>query len=255
MITLGIDPSLGGLGWCVHDGSVAGTGRVIAKGRLSTPASRIFYWRYMYLRDGVLAILDEYPVIQAVGVESPPFGESFSEGLFGLFLYVNEAVMRRFKDVVYFDPLRVKLLAKMDAEVRQGVMDKGDMIDVARQDTGVMQWNNDEADAYIIARSAARFWDLHAGSIQASDLTPAEEQVFRSVHVFSRGKHAGKTVQQGIIFKEGDRFYRFSLLKPEDLEIQISLKPSKGGKPCRKPSIPPVPPKPSRPPRKLVPDP
>lgn len=228
MITLGIDPSLSGFGWCVHNGGVSGKGRVIAKGRINTPASRIFYWRYMYLRDAVLAVIDEYPSIQAVGVESPPFGESFSEGLFGLFLYCNEAVMLRRRDVVYFDPLRVKLLAKMDPSVRQGTMDKGDMIDAARQDTGVRRWNNDEADAYIIARSAARFWDLHAGNIEPGDLTPAEEHVFRSVHTFSRGRSAGKTVERGILFKEGDRFYRFSALEPEDLRIEISLKPSKG---------------------------
>lgn len=223
MITLGIDPSLTGFGWCVHNGSVAGTGRVIAKGTLKTPATSIFYWRYMFLREGVLRVLDEYPETQAVGVESPPFGEAYSEGLFGLFLYVNEAVMSRRKDVVYFDPLRLKLMAKMDPAVRQGTMDKGDMVDAARQDTGLKRWNHNEADAYLIARSAARFWDLHAGRITPSELTPAEERVFRSVHVFSKGKKAGTTDKRGILYKEGDRFYQFSALAPEDLKIEIHL--------------------------------
>lgn len=229
MITLGIDPSLTGCGWCVHNGSVSGTGRVIAKGTVRTPASRIFYWRYMFLRAVILRVLDEYPAIQAVGVESPPFGEGYSEGLFGLFLYVNEAVLLRRKDVVYFDPLRVKLLAKMDAEVRRGVMDKGDMVDIARQDTGVERWTHDEADAYVVARSAARFWELHAGTITSSELTPAEDQVFRSVHVFSQGPKAGTTKGKGILYKEGDRFYRFSALMPEDIAIEeIQLSHSKG---------------------------
>jgi hypothetical protein len=228
LITLGIDPSLRGFGWCVHNGSVSGEGRVVAKGTFSTPATRIFYWRYMFLREAVYKVLDEFPVIEAVGVESPPFGEGYSEGLFGLFLYVNEAIMCRLKDVVYFDPLRLKLLAKMDPQVRQGTMDKGDMIDAARQDTGESRWTHDEADAYIVARSAARFWDLHAGRIAGSDLTPAEEQVFRSVHVFSKGKRAGTTRKQGILFKEGDRFYQFSALKAEDLVTEVHLKLPKG---------------------------
>jgi Holliday junction resolvasome RuvABC endonuclease subunit len=228
VITLGIDPSLSGLGWCVHNSSVAGSGRVIAKGRFTTPASRVFYWRYMYLREAVRVVLQAHPEVQAVGVESPPIGETFSMGLFGLFLYVNEAVMVERRDVVYFDPLRVKLLAKMDPNVRQGTMDKSDMVDIARQDTGVKRWNNDEADAYIIARSTARFFDLHAGRITAAELTAAEEQVFRSVHVFSRGKHAGKTEERGILFKEGERFYRFSALKSEELEIEINPHPRKG---------------------------
>jgi hypothetical protein len=183
----------------------------------------------MFLRDGVHAVLTKYPEVQAVGVESPPFGESFSEGLFGLFLYVNEAVMLHRKDVVYFDPLRVKLLTKMDPGVRQGTMDKGDMVDAAQQDTGLRRWNHNEADAYLIARSAARFWDLHAGVISPAQLTPAEEQVFRSVHVFSKGKKAGTTDKRGVLYKEGDRFYQFSALAPEDVQIpEIDLRPSKG---------------------------
>lgn len=230
MISLGVDPSLTGFGWCVHDGSVAGTGRVIDKGTLKTPASRIFYWRYVFLRQSLLKILDEFPQIQAVGVESPPFGEGYSEGLFGLFLYVNEALMCRRKDVVYFDPLRLKLLAKMDSRVRRGTMDKRDMVDAAKQDTGWPCWNHNEADAYIIARSAARFWDLHAGRIDPSELTPAEEQVFRSVHVFSKGKKAGTTDKRGILYKEGDRFYQFSALAPEDVEVQIDLVRQKGSR-------------------------
>lgn len=228
MITLGIDPSLTGFGWCVHNASVSGKGRVLAKGTLKTPASRIFYWRYMYLREAVAKLLDRYAEVEAVGVESPPFGEGYSEGLFGLFLYVNEAILCHRKNVVYFDPLRLKLLAKMDPAVRQGTMDKGDMVDAARQDTGIPKWNHNEADAYIIARSAARFWELHAGVIAPDELTPAEEQVFRSVHVFSRGPKAGITDKRGILFKEGDRFYQFSALTPEDLTIEINISPSKG---------------------------
>lgn len=221
MITLGIDPSLSGLGWCVHNGSVAGKGRVIAKGRFGTPTTRNIYWRYMFLRDAVGRILDEFHEVEAVGVESPPFGEQASEALYGLFLYVNEAIMLRRKNVVYFDPMRVKLLAKMDPAVRRGTMDKRDMVDAAKQDTGIARWNNDEADAYIIARSAARFWDLHAGRIAEDELTPAEDSTFRSVHTFVKGRKAGRTIGTGILFKEGDRFYQFSDLGPGELQIDI----------------------------------
>ena len=223
MIVLGIDPSLTGLGWCIHNGSVAGRGRVIAKGVFSTPNTRVFYWRYMYLREAIRKVLESYPAIEAVGVESPPFGESYSEGLFGLFLYVNETIMLARKDVVYFDPLRVKLLAKMDPSIRRGVMDKSDMIDIARQDTGVFEWRHDEADAYVVARSAARFWDLYAGRITAETLTPSEDQVFRGIHTFVKGARAGKTVKKGVLFKEGDRFYCFSQLSPDELKIEIDF--------------------------------
>lgn len=221
MIVLGLDPSLTGFGWCIHNGSVAGRGRVIAKGQFKTPSTQNIYQRYRYLRDTVGQLLDEYPEIEAVGVESPPFGEGWSEGLYGLFLYVNEAVMLRRKDVVYFDPLRVKLMAKMDPNVRKGSMDKGDMVDASKQDTGIKKWNHNEADAYIIARSAARFWDRYYDRITDRELTPSEIQVFLNIHTFTRGKKAGKTIGTGILFKEGDRFYRFSQLKVEDLIIEV----------------------------------
>lgn len=219
MVTLGLDPSLSGFGWCVHNGGVAGPGRVIAKGYINTPTTRVLYWRFMYLRHVVLQLLALFPEIEAVGMESTTFGEQRSETLYGLFLYVNEALLLHRMDVVYFDPLRVKLLAKMDPSVRKGTMDKSDMVDAARQDTGISGWNHNEADAYIIARSAARFWDLHAGRITMSELTPSEQHVFTLIHTYSRGEKAGRTQKKGILFKEGDRFYQFSTLDPSELEL------------------------------------
>lgn len=123
MITLGIDPSLTGFGWCVHNSSVIGPARVIARGVVNTAAADIFVSRYVYLRTQLIHLISSYPEIQAVGVESPPFGESFSEGLYALFVYVNEALYLLRKDVVYFDPLTVKLLAKMDPSVIQVSME------------------------------------------------------------------------------------------------------------------------------------
>lgn len=223
MIALGMDPSLTGFGWCVHDSSVTGPARVVAKGQFNTPSSRVIYWRYLYLRESLNQLLDAFPQIEAVGMESTTFGESYSEGLYGLYLYVNEVLMLRRKDVVYFDPQRVKLLAKMDPKVRRGTMDKSDMVDAARQDTQIRGWNHNEADAYIIARSAARFWDLYHERLSLEDLTPAEIQIFMATHTFTKGKKAGRTLKKGILFKEGDRFYRFSQLDPNEVSLDFVL--------------------------------
>ena len=103
-----------GFGWCVHDSDAVGPRRVIARGCFVTTPKQIFIARYMYLRDQVHALLLKYPHVRVLGVESPPFGEQWSEGLYGLFLYVNEAVFRCRRDVVYFDPVTVKMLAKGD---------------------------------------------------------------------------------------------------------------------------------------------
>jgi Holliday junction resolvasome RuvABC endonuclease subunit len=212
MIALGLDPSLRGFGWCIYDSSASGPSRVVAKGRWKTSPKEIWVARYVRLREQIGCLLDRHPEITAVGVESPPFGEQFSEGLYALFVFVNEAVWSRRRDVVHFDPGSVKMLAKQDPKLRKGKMFKSDMIEAAKEDTGVARWNADEADAYHIARAAARFWSLLRGEIALKDLTPSEFQAFAREHTFTRGKRAGQTVSTGAVFKENQRFFRFSSL-------------------------------------------
>lgn len=212
MISLGLDPSLRGFGWCIHDSSAFGANRVMAKGRWKTTPKEIWVERYVRLRGEISSLLDRHSEIEAVGVESPPFGEQFSEGLYALFVFVNEAVWSRRRDVVHFDPGTVKMLAKQDPKQRKGKMFKSDMIEAAKQDTGIARWNADEADAYHIARYAARFWALLRGEISLEDLTPSEYQAFAREHTFLRGKRAGQTVSTGAVFKENQRFFRFSSL-------------------------------------------
>lgn len=187
---------------------------MIDKGHFVTSPRAIFVQRYIELRESVAKVLDTYPGIQAVGVESPPFGEQYSEGLYGLFLMVNEAIYTHRKDVVYFDPGSLKMLAKEDPTVRKGKMFKSDMVAAAKADTGIKgKFNHNEADAYHIARFAARFFEFLAGTIVEGDLTPSEHRAFARVHTFTRGKRKGETVRSGAAFKEGQRFFRFSEIK------------------------------------------
>lgn len=220
MITLGVDPSLTGFGWCIHRSDVVGPRRVVDKGVVKTGAQELFVTRYAFLRASLVRLVCLYPEIEAIGVESPVFGAQWSPGAYALFVYVNEALYLCRKDVVYFDPLTLKMLTKMDPTIRKGTMDKGDMVEAAKADTTIKKWDHNEADGYLIARSAARFWDLEAGLITQDELTPAEQRSFARVHTFERGDKAGKTVKGGLLFKEGDRFFKFSKIEktPEDQE-------------------------------------
>ena len=213
-----------GFGWCVHDPDATHRSRVVKKGRWKTSPKDIFLRRYLFLRDCIGSVLDEFPEIQIVGVESPPFGEAWSEGLYGLFLYVNEAVYLRRRDVVHFDPLSLKLLAKEDPSVRQGKMFKADMVAMAKADTGISRWNADEADAYHIAQFAARFLLVLDGHIDEDVLSPSERHVFLRQKVITRGGKTaiiksktsaveGRTVGLGTLFRENDRFFRFSKVR------------------------------------------
>lgn len=214
MISAGFDPSLTGFGWCIHNSEASGPARVVAKGVFSTSPRAIFVQRYIELRESVGRVLDQFPGVEAVGVESPPFGEQYSEGLYGLFVMVNEAIYTRRKDVVYFDPASLKMLTKEDPSVRKGKMFKTDMVEAAKADTGIKgKFNHNEADAYHIGRFAARFFGFVQGAIGEADLTPAEYRAFAKVHTFARGNRKGETVRMGAAFKEGQRFFRFSEIK------------------------------------------
>lgn len=200
-----------GFGWCIHDSEADGPGRVVQRGRWATPAKMIFVRRYMEFREWVGHKLHEHPEIEAVGVESPVYGEQWSPGLYALFVYVNEVVYKHRKDVVYFDPGTVKMLAKLDPKVRKGKMFKTDMVNAAKADTGIKgRFNHNEADAYHVARFAARFFLRLRDRITDADLTPSEQHSFSKIHKFTKGKRAGLEIFSGAIFKENARFFLFS---------------------------------------------
>lgn len=226
MISLGLDPSLTGFGWLVINPTVLGPERVIDSGVVNTESKQIFVSRYLDLKAVVVYLLDKYPEITSVGVESPPFGEQFSEGLYALFVSINEACYLSRKDVVHFDPTTVKMLVRMDPSVRRGTIDKSDVIEAVKAETGIKKWNHNAADAYIIARSAAHFYHLLLGLSTPEELTPAEYRAYCRVHTFAKGVNAGKTVKQGILFKENSRFYRFSQIPQtsEDEELRQWLR-------------------------------
>lgn len=165
------------------------------------------------MRESVRSVIHEFPQIEAAGVESPDFNDLWSEGMYGLFLYVNEALLLERKDVVFFAPTVVKMLTKMDPSVRRGTMDKQDMITAARVDTGIKKWKHDEADAYHVARHAARFWDRYFDRITDEELTPSELHSFTRIHVFKRGLRAGRVERRGLVYREDDRFFRYSKLE------------------------------------------
>jgi len=70
--------------------------------------------------------------------------------------------------------------------------------------------NHNEADAYLNARLSARFWQFHTGVLAEDDLTPVERKYFLEVKRYTRGKKAGKEVQKGVVYREDERFFRWS---------------------------------------------
>jgi hypothetical protein len=114
------------------------------------------------------------------------------------------------KDVVLFDPATLKYLAREDPK-RKGAMGKLDMqrkVQVDTMDVNVI--DNNEADAYLVAKYAARMFRLVNGSLKPEDLTETEKRVFllREKTVKRMGQKVRKRISHA--FRENSRFFRFS---------------------------------------------
>lgn len=226
MRVLGLDPSLTAFGWALHDTTATGPARCEAHGRYNTSSKMLFVDRYVFMRETLRQLIQRLNP-DRVGIESPFFGGSYSEGMYGLFLYSNEALKLERRDVVYFSPGQIKAHARESIKRPAGWdMMKPDMVEAAKADTGIKKpFNHNEADAYLCARLAGRFWGYLSGIVKDTDLTSVEKRLFSEVHVYQRGKHAGQTERKGLIYREEDRFFRWSQL-PESHSVIPGVIPS-----------------------------
>lgn len=212
---LGLDPSLRNFGWVLLDSA----GSFLDKGMMSTTPKMMFLDRYIYLREGlgeiVRKIKADYPSeTLRVGIESPIFNDLYSEGMYGLFLYSNEALMTERVDTVYLSPNQVKAHAHSHLGRPKGwKMQKADMVEAARSATkgqGATRWNHHQADAYWVGRTALRFWEVVEDKVDISQLSPLERRHFTDLEKYVRGKKAGSVKRKGLIHKEDDRWFRWS---------------------------------------------
>jgi len=209
---LGLDPSLTNFGWAVHDTTpaVGERSRCEDRGRFQTSTKTLFIDRYTDLRERLRGLVrDKQP--DRVGLEFPVFNNLWSEGMYGLFLYTCEALRLEGQDVVFWSPLQVKAHARESLGRPKGwQMAKADMVDAAKVDAGGGRWNHNEADAYLVARLAARFWLLHDDSLRERDLTPVERKYFLAIKRYVRGKKEGRVERKGVMYREDERFFIWS---------------------------------------------
>lgn len=215
MRVLGLDPSLTNFGWALHDSDATlGTPqRCIRRGRFQTSSKTMYIGRYMDLRSRLSSLVGELKP-DRIGLEFPVFNDLYSEGMYGLFLFVSESLYSLKQDVVFWSPMQVKAHAR-EAIRRPGKwkMMKPDMVEAAKFDTGGGMWNHNEADAYLVAKLAARFWLLQAEYIQPIELTPEEAKFFTEIKTPKKGIHAGQEQKKGVLYREDSRFFLWS--KPE----------------------------------------
>ena len=218
MKVLGLDPSLTNFGWAIIDTEKASgqKDRCVAKGLFKTPAKMEFIDRYMLQRKRLIDLIETHKP-DYVGIEFPVFNNLWSEGMYGLFLFCCEGLKQTNSDVVFWSPLQVKAHARELIDRPKGwVMDKQDMCEAAKLDAGFSRINHNEADAYLVARLASRFWQLYAKEINEQGLTKVEKKYFLKVHTFKKGRKAGRTVRSGVMYREDERFFLWSQQKGDN---------------------------------------
>lgn len=213
MLVLGLDPSLTNYGWALHESGGSDRFRCVERGRFRTRGDQFcdVVSRYLYLRDELSALLARCGTTR-VGIEDPIFGEQQTPAMYALFILSCEALKGARSDVVFLSPPQVKTLSReILGRPKSWKMEKTEMIEAARKDTGGRGvWDHNEADAYLIARVAARFWSLLDEQLQESELTPEERRTFLEIHQFVQGARAGQSEIKGIAHRETERFFRWS---------------------------------------------
>lgn len=213
MLVLGLDPSLTNYGWALHDTTGSGRSRIVERGRFRTKP-RDFkdeVSRYMFLRDSLRDKIEELNP-DVMGIEHPVLNEQYSEGMYGLFLFSLEAIRFNAKDIVLFAPPQVKRFAKdLLGRPKGWKMGKSDMVEAAKEDAGGGKWDHNEADAYLVAVISGRFWEFYIGDLEEDDLTEYEKKAFTQIRTIKRGRRAGQVEVKGILHREGDRFFLWSI--------------------------------------------
>ncbi len=212
MIVLGYDPSLTGFGWAVYDSEATGKDRCPERGRWKTTTKQDFVDRFVELGENVYD-LNKRIQPDKVGVESPSFGANRSETMFALFTHVNASIKRAGYDVAFFAPLQVKAHPRLFLKrPPKWKMMKMDMVEAAKKDTGGKgRWNGDSADAYWVSWITERFFSFFEGKLTAADLNEIERHQFLHTHTFVRGLKKGITERKGLVYRERDRFFRWSM--------------------------------------------
>jgi Holliday junction resolvasome RuvABC endonuclease subunit len=213
MRVLGLDPSLTNYGWALHDTKAEGGKRCLSRGRFQT-GPRDFpdeVGRYQHLRECLREkILELGP--DTMGIEHPVFNEDYSEGMYALFMFSLDAIKECHQDIVFFAPPQVKKFAKDILErPKAWKMAKSDMVEAAREHAGGGRWDHNEADAYLVGALSGRFWDFYTDELHEDELTPYEKKTFTLIRTITKGKRAGRTEIKGILHREGERFFLWSV--------------------------------------------
>jgi len=220
MIVLGLDPSFSAYGWAVHDNSAKNRKRLIASGHEQTLPSTVAVARFLHFQSLVTDLIIKYDP-EVIGIESPAYDAGpFQTIHFGLMMFSMVPIFQMRKDCILFDPATLKYLAKEDPGIRKGVMNKLDMQRMVQLDLNTPnKLNDNEADAYLIAKYAARLMMLNNNKIKPESLTVSEKRVFIERKRTVKTVFGKKVKRVAHAFRENSRYFLFSKIPQGDVSL------------------------------------
>jgi len=219
MISLGLDPSLLGFGWAVHDFTATGKARRVSSGHEGTFPTTVPVARYVHYRSLVKRLLSTFEP-QVVGIESPAYQAGPYQTIHhSLMMFCLEAIFEARKDCVLFDPATLKSLTKGSTN-NKGIMTKLDMqrfVQLDTMDADII--DNNEADAYCIAYFASRFSLLHGGLLDPASLTKSEFSILLGKTRKIKTLKGVKVKRVAHVFRENNRFFQFSQIPQGSIDL------------------------------------
>lgn len=209
MLTLGIDPGLNKVGYCLYGEGTATFWTSVSTASDHYPQFLKIYGQKMILRK---LLAREEGKINYVGIEQPYVsgvgfrnsGGHQSANMWAVYSMLLEEIMDAHLPVLMINITQLHALI-----IRRRGITKTDIVKKAKEEILTeTRMDQHQADAYFVAKSATHFWRLMDGQISLSDLTPDERDIFTSRRV------SKKQNLSGIIWRAGDFWFDFRGANP-----------------------------------------
>ncbi len=217
MISIGIDPSLRGFGWAIHDSEKEGRSRLVKSGHEYIDSKIVPVVRYMLAQNIVRRLVERYRP-ECAGIESPAYNAGpFQTIHHTLMMFCLVPIFENRIDCALFDPETLKNIVKGKENIKI-VMDKTEMQRMVKIDTkSSIPINDNEADAYLLAKHSCRLFKVMDGNIEISELSETELKYFITKSKKVKTKKGTKVKKTGHVFKENLRFFKFSKVPAGDI--------------------------------------
>jgi len=220
----GFDPSLTHFGWVILDEHKSGKESLIKKGTFKTkPNDGLLVQRLIMQRERIRKLLENHK-IKFVSMEAPYFMDFNTELLFALNQQIHEVFLNLGIYVIYIQPQTLKKIAIPTMNPQD--VTKHHMVHQAKNelDKHGKVLSEHEADAYFAGKVGTKFYQWHfLKKLSDKDLSNDERDLFCGKHTFTRGIKKGITEYKGLIYRDNEQIFDYSIQKRKTKNIKKEI--------------------------------